>query len=156
MRYLLVILLFVNSVAHASGAGTVAWFAANWFKQQQTVTKAVDDDDGVVQPVGMEEYVKTCTELTRDKQFCKKNWLDAAFAGQEIILVPVDRSLQVKKTNKREVTKVAKAEVKVVKYTAESKVRGVNLLDVSNEEYKARRAATMAKPNAVVIHETYR
>ena len=96
------------------------------------------------------------SELTNDRYFCKKNWLDAAFSGQEIILVPADRTIQVKKSTKPEVKKVAKAEVKVVKYTAESKVKGVNLLDVVNEEYKARRAATLAKPNAVVIHETYR
>ena len=155
MRYLLVILLFANSVAFAGTTSTVAWFAANWFKQQ-TASKAVDNDDDVVQPIGMEDYVKACTELTSDKQFCKKNWIDARMAGTEIILVPVDRTREVRKSTKPEVKKVAKAEVKVVKYTAESKVKGVNLLDVVNEEYKARRSAALAKPNAVVIHETYR
>jgi hypothetical protein len=156
MRYLLVILLFANSVAFAGTTGTAAWFAVNWFKEQSKVTKAVDNDDDVIQPIGMDEYVKACTELTSDKQFCKKNWIDARMSGTEIILVPVDRPRQVKKSTEREVTKVAKSEVKVVKYTAHSKVKGVNLLDVSNEEYKTRRAATLAKPNAVVIQETYR
>ena len=32
----------------------------------------------------------------------------------------------------------------------------VKLMDVENEEYKARRAETMLKPNAVVMHETLR
>jgi hypothetical protein len=156
MRFLLVILLCVHSVAYAGGTGSAAWFAANWFKQQQEKVVKSDSDDDVVQPVGMEEYVKACTELTNDKYFCKKNWMDAKMAGSEVFLVAVDRPSQVRKTTKPEVTKVAKAEVKHVKYVTESKVKGVNLLDVSNEEYKARRAATLAKPNAIVIHETYR
>ena len=32
----------------------------------------------------------------------------------------------------------------------------VKLMDVDNEEYKARRAVTMTKPDAIVIHETLR
>lgn len=157
MRYLLVILLFVHGVAFAGGANTVAWFASNWFKQQQEKTAKVDSDENVVQPVGMEEYVKACTELTNDKYFCKQNWMEAKISGSEVFLVAIDRKPQVRKTVDRQVTKVAKAEVtKGPKYVAESKVKGVNLLDVSNEEYKQRRDAALAKPNAVVFQQTIR
>lgn len=156
MRHLLVSLLFVCGVANAGGTTTAAWFATNWFKQQSQEPKNVQSDDDVIQPVGMAEYVKSCTELTSNADFCKKNWIEARMSGTEIILVPVERITR-SKTTERQVVKKAKVEVtKTPKFVAESKVKGVNLLDVDNTEYKARRAATLAKPNAVVFHDTLR
>lgn len=79
------------------------------------------------------EYVDNCSELTQNKQMCVDHYQEAKQQGREIELVPV--------------------ESKIIPH---DKVTNVNLLDVDNEEYKVRRAATLAKPNAVVIRETFR
>jgi hypothetical protein len=67
----------------------------------------------------------------------------------EIILDPVERPNKPANT-----TKVVK--VKATKQAPVSQVKEVKLLDVDNEEYKARRATAMAKPNAIVFQETVR
>jgi hypothetical protein len=165
MRYLLVILLFVCNTSFASGAATgkFAWFAANWFsnKAQLDAQRAeVPLEKFVPTPVlttdekEMNQYVKLCAELTNDANMCRENWVDAKSNGDSMVLVPFERTPQVRKVDERQVTKTAKVEV--TKYVVESKVKGVNLLDVDNTEYKERRASTMSKPNAVILHDTIR
>jgi len=103
----------------------------------------------VVETEEMKEYILHCTELTRNAELCRENWITMKEFGSELILVPVERSVrrQVNRAKFDNITKVDKPT---------SKVQEVKLLDVDNVEYKERRAAALSKPNAVVMQETYR
>ena len=108
----------------------------------------------VVETEEMKSYVKHCTELTNNSQMCRDNWIAAAENDVDLILDPVEKST---KTYIKPAKAVVKSERKVKKQeTPVSTVKEVKLLDVDNEEYKARRAEALAKPNAIVLHETYR
>lgn len=154
-----------------------SWFVRNWFSYK--ATEAIDKklnapeqprqivEEEIKFPVKetpeMLEYVKHCTDLTNDPKLCQDNWNSVASTGNEIILSPVERTVQ-RKTEKAHIQKISTKVPKEPKEPkepkaqriAKSKVNEVKLLDVDNEEYKARRAAALAKPNAIVIHETYR
>jgi hypothetical protein len=122
-------------------------------EQAQAVTPAPAPEPVAVKEVveteEMRQYVKNCTELTNDSKLCRDNWVAANENGMEIILDPVERPNKPANT-----TKVVK--VKATKQAPVSQVKEVKLLDVDNEEYKARRATAMAKPNAIVFQETVR
>lgn len=147
----LVLALFCGN-AFAITPGTAAWFANNWFGQKPTT---VAEEKPVVSPVGMDEYVATCTELTNNPSFCKTNWFEAKMSGSEIYLVAGDREVKTTKVTQRQ-TVQREPKVSQVKTKPLSQVKGVNLLDVDNVEYKERRASALAKPNAVVFRETIR
>ena len=99
----------------------------------------------IVETEQMREYIKQCTELTKDSGLCRDNWISMDEAGVEIILQPVER-----KSRKQ----IKQAKVKVD--NSFSKPSDVKLLDVDNKEYKERRALVLSKPNAVILQETYR
>jgi len=125
------------------------------------VAEVLIEPKKVVETEEMKEYVLHCTELTRNAELCRENWITMKEFGSELILEPVERSVrrQVKRakfdnTAKADITAKVDITTKVDKPT--SKVQEVKLLDVDNVEYKERRAAALSKPNAVVMQETYR
>jgi hypothetical protein len=72
-------------------------------------------------------YIKDCTEVAQYKLYeCENLW-----KGRQ-----ADDGVEEKHAEAEPVSKVT-------------------LIDVENEEYKARRAEALKNPNAVVIHETY-
>ena len=132
--------------------------------QQEPVpvpVQEVKETKEIVETEEMKAYVKHCTDLTNNPTMCRENWIAAADSDVELILDPVEKSTKVyvKPTKVAVERKVAepRAERKIKRVeTPVSAVKEVKLLDVDNEEYKARRSAALAKPNAVVIQETYR
>ena len=107
------------------------------------VSKTLDAKEIIVEPDPKEvEYVDRCTELTRDNEMCKENYKISKTEDQTVELVAFE-------PRKKKSKKVMVEPVKVVEQPA-SKVVPVNLLDVDNEEYKARRASALAKPNAAL------
>ena len=84
-------------------------------------------------------YIKDCVEIAEYPQKrCEQMWIGREGTSVEDA-EPVNVSEKMTETH--------------IDNTAVSKVK---LIDVDNEEYKARRALALKKPNAVVFHETYR
>ena len=152
-----------------------SWFVRNWFsyKATEAIDKKVQEaynaptpgvEREILLPVSetpeMLQYVKNCTDLTGDVKFCRQNWVEVASRGGEIFLEPVERE-QTKSEIRKISTKKPKVEKEEVvekpkrERIARAKVKEIKLLDVDNEEYKARRAEALAKPGAIVIRETY-
>ena len=148
----------------------VTWLLRNWFsyKATESIDKSINGPKNetpavvereVLQPVTetpqMLEYIKNCTELTSNSKLCRENWIDVASHGEEIILLPVEYT-PYSKSDKGYVQKISTKKPKEPQIVAKSNITQFKLLDVDNEEYKARRAEALAKPNAIVIHETLR
>jgi hypothetical protein len=119
----------------------------------ETVATPVVEDakpKQIVETEQMREYIKHCTELTRNPTLCRDNWIAVNEVGSEIILEPVERKMR---------KQIAQAKVEKVTPKVDdifSKPSEVKLLDVDNVEYKERRAEALKKPNAVVAQYTFR
>lgn len=104
--------------------------------KQETQIESTPEAKESVAVTEEQQFMEDCLSVAEYPMFkCKQLWNERRVEEKNIVTEP--KEVSVKEPEFRPVS-------------------DIKLLDVDNQEYKAKRAAALSKPNAVVLQATYR